>query len=209
MRLAVLASHGGTTLQSVLDACAVGRVRAVVAVVIGNNSGARALDRARTAGVPALHLSTATHGDGLDAAIAAALRAHRADYVLLAGYMRKIGPRVLAEYAGRILNTHPALLPKYGGRGMYGRHVHEAVVAAGEKESGATAHLVDADYDTGRILAQRAVAVHADDTGESLEQRVQRAEKELLIEVLAQLAAGDLEIGAAGQDREGRGPRRL
>jgi phosphoribosylglycinamide formyltransferase-1 len=209
MRLAVLASHGGTTLQSVLDACAAGQVRAVVAVVIGNNSGARALERARAAGVPALHLSTATHGDELDAAIAAALGAHRADYVLLAGYMRKIGPRVLAQYAGRILNTHPALLPKFGGRGMYGRNVHEAVVAAGEKESGATVHLVDADYDTGRIVAQRAVRVRADDTAESLEQRVQGAEKELLIEVLARLAAGELDLAAAGKDADGRGPRRL
>lgn len=203
MRLAVLASGGGTTLQAVLDACAAGRIRGEVAVVIGNNSGARALERARAANVPALHLSAGTHGEGLDAAIAAALRAHRVDYVLLAGYMKKLGPRVLGELAGRILNTHPALLPKFGGHGMFGRRVHEAVVAAGERSSGATVHLVDADYDTGRIVAQRAVPVLAGDTPEALEQRVQAAEKELLIDVLARLAAGELRLDSAAAEGGG------
>jgi phosphoribosylglycinamide formyltransferase 1 len=208
MRLAVLASGGGTTLQAVLDAVAAGTIRGAVTVVIGNNSGARALERARAADVPALHLSTATHGDGLDAAIAAALRAHGADYVLLAGYMRKLGPQVLAEFAGRILNTHPALLPKFGGRGMFGRHVHEAVIAAREKESGATVHLVDAEYDTGRIVAQQTVPVSPGDTAETLERRVQRAEKELLIDVLSRLADGELRLGSAAPDRDGGGARR-
>ncbi len=201
LRLAVLASHGGTTLQAVLDACAAGRVRAVVALVIGNNSGSRALERARTAGVPAVHLSAATHGDDLDAAMAAALRDGGVDYVLLAGYMKKLGPEVLEAFAGRILNTHPALLPRFGGRGMFGRHVHEAVVAAGERQSGATVHLVDADYDTGRIVARRVVPVLAEDTAESLEQRVQRAEKELLIDVLASLADGTLRLDGALSER--------
>ena len=198
LRLGVLASHTGSTLQAVLDACADGRIAAAVAVVIGNNSEARALERARAADVPAIHLSSHTHPieAELDAAIAAALAAQRVDVVLLAGYMRKLGQRVLEQFAGRILNTHPALLPKFGGRGMYGRRVHEAVVAAGDRQSGASVHWVDADYDTGRVIDRRTVPVLPDDTAAALEERVQRAEKELLIDVLGRLAAGTLDRGA-------------
>src|SRR5262245_59072220 len=133
MRLGVLASHEGTTLQAVLDAVADGRLSATVAVVISNNRESGALRRARAAGVAAVHLSSATHPDvqQLDQAILECLTVAECDLVLLAGYMKKLGPRVLGKFGGRILNTHPALLPKFGGKGMYGNRVHEAVLASG------------------------------------------------------------------------------
>lgn len=196
VRLGVLASHEGTTLQAVLDACAQGALAAEVAVVISNNAGAGALDRARAAGVPACHLSGQTHPDAeaLDDAIRRTLTEHGVDLVLLAGYMKKVGPRTLEAFRGRVINTHPALLPKFGGRGMYGLHVHRAVLAAGEKTSGVSVHLVDADYDTGPVVAQAEVPVEPGDTVDTLAARVRARERGFLVEVLAEIAAAGLPI---------------
>ena len=197
LNFAVLASHEGTTLQAVLDACADGRIPARVAVVISNNAGSGALRRARLAGVDAIHLSEATAGDAaaLDTALLDTLSSHRVEVVLLAGYMKRLGPGVLAKFGGRVLNTHPALLPGFGGQGMYGMNVHRAVVAAGEKVSGASIHLVDDQYDTGQVLAQVTVPVEPADTPEQLAARVQAAERELLVGVLADIASGRLRLG--------------
>jgi len=136
------------------------------------------------------HLSSCTHPDpdALDAAIAMTLIDSGAEIVILAGYMRKIGPRTLRAFHGRILNTHPALLPKFGGQGMYGLHVHRAVLAAGDAVTGASVHWVDADYDTGDVIAQREVAVEPGDTPETLAARVQTAERALLVDVLRRLS---------------------
>ena len=200
-RIAVLASHGGSILQAVMDACAIGALAAQIAVVISNNGGSLALRRAAAAGLETRHLSSRTHPDpaGLDAAICAALQASAADWVLLAGYMKKLGPQTLSAFHRRILNVHPALLPKYGGRGFHGRKVHQAVVAAGERETGATVHFVDEDYDTGPIIAQTRVPVQPNDRAEEVEQRVQAAERKLVVETLAQLVSGT--------GREGLAPR--
>ena len=191
-RIAVLASHGGSILQAVMDACAVGDLAAQVVMVISNNGGSLALRRAAAAGLRTRHLSSRTHPDpaGLDAAVCAALQAAAADWVLLAGYMKKVGPQTLSAFHRRILNVHPALLPKYGGRGFHGRKVHQAVVAAGERETGATLHFVEEDYDTGPIVAQTRVPVKPNDRAEDLEQRVQAAERKLVVETLAQLLGG-------------------
>lgn len=199
MKIGVLASHEGTTLQGLLDACADGRIPARIAVVVSNNGSSGALRRARQAGVTAVHLSSATHPDpeALDAAIRDALLGARVDVVFLAGYMKKLGPLVLASFAGRILNTHPALLPRFGGPGMYGDRVFEAVLAAGETESGASVHLVDAEYDSGAVLRQCRVPVLPGETPADLKARVQAAEKELVIETLAQIAKGEIRLGAA------------
>jgi phosphoribosylglycinamide formyltransferase 1 len=192
MRLGVLASGGGTTLQAVLDAQHAGVLDVDVRVVISNNGTSGALERARRAGVSAVHLSGRTHPDpdALDRAIVEALDAEDVGLVLLAGYMKKLGPVTLESYRGRILNTHPALLPKFGGQGMYGTHVHAAVIAAGETVSGVTIHMVDGEYDTGPILAQATVPVLAGDTSETLAARVQSRERALLVETLGQLASG-------------------
>ncbi|HXJ32393.1 MAG TPA: phosphoribosylglycinamide formyltransferase [Candidatus Eisenbacteria bacterium] len=197
MRLAVLASHEGTTLQAVLDAVAEARIAGCVAAVISNNRESAALRRAHAAGVPALHLSSVTHPDAeeLDRAILTALADARADLVLLAGYMKKLGPAVLREYGGRIVNTHPALLPKFGGKGMYGDRVHEAVLASGDAETGVSIHLVDADYDTGPVLAQCRVPVLPGDSVADLSTRVRAREKEFVVEVLERIVEGDLKLG--------------
>lgn len=195
MRIAALASHGGTVLQAVMDACERGAIDARVVLVVSNNSGAGALARARAHQVPTLHLSSATHADpnALDRALCDALVAAEVEWVLLAGYMKKLGPQTLARYAGRIINTHPSLLPKYGGHGFYGRRVHEAVLAAKETATGATVHLVEADYDTGPVLAQVRVPVRVNDTVDELEERVKKAERNLLISTLGALAAAPAE----------------
>jgi phosphoribosylglycinamide formyltransferase 1 len=189
VRIAVLASHEGTTLQAIID----GMPGSVVAV-ISNNAEAGALTRARAAAIPAHHLSSRTHPDpdALDTAIATTLRASGAEIVVLAGYLRKIGPRTLAAFRGRILNTHPALLPKFGGQGMYGLHVHRAVLASGDAVTGASVHWVDAEYDTGAVIDRCEVAVEAADTAETLAARVQIRERALLVDVLARLARGQI-----------------
>ena len=190
--IAVLASHGGSILQAMMDARAAGELPADIPLVIGNNSGSLALRRATKAGIETLHLSSRTHPDpeALDLAIRDALRGAGADWVMLAGYMKKLGNETLAAFPRRILNTHPALLPKFGGRGFYGRKVHQAVIDAGERESGATVHLVDSGYDTGPAVARVRVPVLPDDTVEDLEQRVQAAERVLVVETLRDLVTG-------------------
>jgi len=194
MNIAVLASGEGTTLQAVLDACAGGRLPARVVVVVSNNAAAGALRRARSAGVPVRHLSAATAGGAarLDQGLSETLLESAADLVVLAGYMQRLGPLTLAAFAGRIINTHPALLPQFGGQGMFGMNVHRAVLAAKQQISGATVHWVDENYDTGAVIAQTRVAVAPQDSAESLAARVQAAERELLIEVLGAAAAGRL-----------------
>jgi len=194
LRIGVLASHEGTTLQSIIDACEEGRINGRVVAVISNNSGSGALRRAAAASIQTFHLSSMTHssGDSLDAAICTALQRMRADVIFLAGYMKRLGPRTLAAFPARILNTHPALLPKFGGPGMFGRRVFEAVLAAGESESGASVHLVDAAYDTGAVVRQARIPVLPGDTVESLKARVQECEREVVVQTLAAIATGEL-----------------
>jgi phosphoribosylglycinamide formyltransferase-1 len=197
-RLGLLASGRGSNLQAIIDACRAGDLGAVPAVAISNNAGAEALARARQAGIPAFHLSATTHPDpgALDRAIDDCLRRHRVDLVILAGYMKKLGPRTLGAFAGRVLNIHPALLPKFGGQGMYGRRIHEAVIAAGERETGITVHLADEEYDRGPILAQRRIPVLASDTAESLAARVLAEEHAFYVEVLRDVLAGRIKLPA-------------
>lgn len=191
-----LVSGRGSNMQAIIDACREGRLKARPVVVISNNASAGALVRAMKADIPTYHLSSRTHpnpGD-LDQAIADTLQNHGVDLVILAGYMKKVGPVVLDRYANRIINIHPALLPKFGGRGMYGIKVHEAVLAAAEKESGATVHLVNAQYDQGLILAQRKVPVEKSDSPESLAERVLEVEHELYIDTLRRIIDGEISL---------------
>ena len=193
LHLGFLASHGGSNMQAIIDACKQGRLDATLCVVVSNNSESMALQRARTAGIPAYHISAVTHpGTEEDREILRVLRQHGVDTVILAGYMKQIGPQTLAAYRGRILNIHPALLPKFGGRGMYGTRVHEAVLNAGERVTGVTIHVVDDLYDHGRILAQRDVPVREGDTADSLAQRVLQEEHRLYSETLQRIAAGEI-----------------
>jgi len=180
-------------MQAIIDACKQGRLDAAPCVAISNNSESMALQRARRAGIPAYHVSAVTHpGAEEDREILRVLRRHGVDTVVLAGYMKRIGPETLGAYRGRILNIHPALLPKYGGRGMYGKRVHEAVLSAGERVTGVTVHVVDELYDHGRILAQCDVPVRERDTAEALAERVLREEHRLYPDTLRRIAAGEI-----------------
>ena len=194
--LGVLASGGGTNLQAILNRSASGRLPARVGVVIGNNSKSGALARARRAGVPAIHLSGRTHPQpgSLDCAISETLRSHGVNLVVLAGYMKKLGPATLESYRNRIVNIHPALLPAFGGKGMFGKRVHEAVVQSGAQVSGATVHLVDEEYDTGPIILQRRIRVAPEDTPDSLAGKVLAVEHELYAEAIRLFAEGKIRV---------------
>lgn len=195
MRIAVLASHAGTVLQAIIDACNDARLPAEVCVVISNNSSSGAAERALRHGLPFRHLSGQTHPnpDQLDLAIQGTLIEHGAELVFLAGYMKKLGPRTLEHFRGRVLNTHPALLPRFGGHGMYGARVHSAVLDAGEVLSGVSVHqVVEGEYDTGPVIAQCEVPVLPGDNVESLSARVQTRERQFVVETLARIARGEL-----------------
>ena len=186
LRVAVFASGGGSNLQAILDHA--GRLGAAstvrVVLVAANRAGAGALERARAAGVATAVISNPADG----VALRHLLESHRVELVALAGYLKLVPPEVTARWRGKIVNIHPALLPKFGGAGMYGRRVHEAVLAAGETESGATVHHVDDAFDRGAIIAQERVPVERSDTADSLAARVLAAEHRLYPRTLDALA---------------------
>ena len=196
MKLGILASHTGTNFQSILDACTEGVLAARPVVAISNNSTSMALQRAESAGVPTFHLSGKTHPrtEDLDMAILDTLRDHQAELVVLVGYMKKLGPATLEHYRGKIINIHPALLPKYGGKGMHGINVHKAVLASGDRESGPSIHLVTSEYDAGPVIAQTKLPVDADDTPESLAARVLIHEHQLLVETLVKIVDREIDL---------------
>lgn len=183
MRIAVAVSGGGSNLQALLDALPPNGP-ATVALVLSNTPKAAGLERGRARQVP-----TAVLADpGAAAEWLDLLRRHHIDLLVLAGYLKLVPREVIAAYRGRILNIHPALLPKFGGAGMYGKRVHEAVLAAGERQSGCTVHLVDEEYDRGEILAQATVPVLPGDTAETLAARVLAEEHRLLPRVVLEVA---------------------
>jgi phosphoribosylglycinamide formyltransferase-1 len=183
LNVAVFGSGRGSNFKAVLDAIADGSIPlARISLVISNNATAGILDIARSGNIPALHISQKQFQteETFVAALLETLRSHGTDLVVLAGYMKRLPPSVVHAYRNRIINIHPALLPKFGGHGMYGIHVHEAVLAAQETVSGATVHLVDEEYDRGPVLLQRTVPVLPDDTPGALAARVLVAEHQLL-----------------------------
>jgi phosphoribosylglycinamide formyltransferase-1 len=200
LTLGMLASHRGSNVRAVVEACRDGRLQARPGVVISNNASSGVLEFAAAADIPARRIGgPAFEDDALrDAAILDELRRHQCDLVLLLGYMKLLGPLTTAAYRGRILNTHPALLPRFGGKGMYGARVHEAVLAPGETETGVTVHLVDEQYDHGEVLAQCRVPVLPGDTVESLTARVQAREHAFLVETLQAIAAGRIKLPGLG-----------
>lgn len=186
MRVAVCISGRGSNLRALLGALD-SEAPAHVVVVISNSGSAGGLELARERGIPTEVL--ANHRDGQE--WLAILRRYRIDLLVLAGFLKMVPPDVVAGFRGRMINIHPSLLPAFGGAGMYGIRVHEAVLAAGERESGATVHLVDEEYDRGQVLAQARVPVLPGDTAESLAARVLAVEHRLLpAVVLAAARAG-------------------
>lgn len=197
MNIAVFASHGGSDLQAIMDGCSTGRINARVAVVISNNGNSTALQRADRENIPSYHLSARKFGseETLAKEILDVLSKYKIDMIFLAGYMRLLHVSILQKYHNRIFNIHPALLPKFGGKGMYGMNVHHAVIQAHESETGITIHRVNAEYDSGEIVAQTKVPVRADDTAEVLAARVLEREHEFLVEVISDIVNGQIALG--------------
>ncbi|GHV85382.1 phosphoribosylglycinamide formyltransferase [Spirochaetia bacterium] len=187
MNIIVLVSGGGTNLQALID------TTAVIAAVVSDRPGVFALERAKKAGIAAIteepdrRLSKEERRRELSDRILSIAREYKAGLIILAGFLSILQGTILEEYAGRIINLHPSLLPKYGGPGMYGERVHQAVLAAGEKESGCTVHLVDEGTDTGQILLQRKVPVLPSDTAESLAERIHAEEHIAIVEAAAMM----------------------
>jgi formyltetrahydrofolate-dependent phosphoribosylglycinamide formyltransferase len=189
-RLAAFCSHGGSNFAAIADAAQGGEIPLEVAVMVHNNARAGAKAKAAARGIPTVWLPRRRFADeaAYAAGILEVLAAHRIDLVALAGFMQRIPPAVVARFAGRMTNIHPALLPLFGGAGFYGMRVHEAVFAAGMKVSGPTVHLVDERYDQGPILMQRAVSI-ADCAGpEEIAARVLTEEHRIYPETLGLLA---------------------
>lgn len=184
LRLAALASGRGSNVRAIADAIERGDLAARLVLVVSNRSAAPVLQFARDRGIEARHLSAKTHEDP-GQALLSELRSFDVDVLLLAGYLKKVDPRVVSAFEGRALNIHPAPLPDFGGPGMYGHHVHEAVLRAGVPMSGPTVHRVTAEYDEGEILAHRPVPVLPGDTPDTLAARVLEAEHYLYWRVIA------------------------
>lgn len=196
LRLAVFASGRGSNLRAIIDAIRLGTLKGIEPVlVISNNSSSEALEIARSSGIDAIHYSLvsaggdeANYGQGM----LALLQSHNVDLIALAGYMKKIPQPVIEAYRAKIVNVHPALLPDFGGEGMFGIHVHKAVIGSGKKVSGATVHFVEEEYDTGAIVLQAECAIDKNETPESLARKVLSLEHDLYPRAL-QLIAQRLE----------------
>lgn len=192
--IAFLASNNGTSFRALNEAIRANRVRAAAVVLISNKASSSALAYAEANDIPALHIPTKDREVEADKQLRDTLINYGAEVVVLSGYLRKLGPLSLAAFDRRILNVHPGLLPKYGGLGMYGRKVHQAVLENGETETGATIHLVDGEYDHGRTVATATVRIDPLDDVLSLEKRVMDAECDLFIDVIGRITAGELRL---------------
>ncbi|MEZ4701621.1 MAG: phosphoribosylglycinamide formyltransferase [Rhodothermales bacterium] len=195
MQLAVFASGGGSNLEAIVHAIETGRLPATLALVLSNKADAFALERARSHGIPTAVLDPASFTESEYLAILQdTLRAHHADFIALAGYLKKIPAPFVASFRGRMLNIHPSLLPAFGGPGMYGQRIHRAVLDYGVRWTGVTVHLVDEAYDTGPVVLQEPVRVEPGDTPEQLAARVLAVEHRLFPEALALFAQGRVRI---------------
>jgi phosphoribosylglycinamide formyltransferase-1 len=196
MRLALFASGGGSNAAAILDAIDAGRLRAEAVLLVTDRPGIGALDRAAARGLPAAVVPPLDFPDraAFGRALLDVLAAHGADALALAGYLKLLPAEVVEAFRHRVVNVHPSLLPAFGGAGFYGRRVHQAVLAAGCRVSGATVHLVDAAFDTGPILLQGCVPVEPGDTPEALAARVLTVEHRLFPEALALLADGRVRV---------------
>jgi phosphoribosylglycinamide formyltransferase-1 len=194
LKLGFLASNQGTSFRAVVLAIETGNLRAEARLAVSNRKDAPALSFAAEHGVPSRHIATLNDPDKADQALARALRAAGVELVILSGYLRKLGPATLGAYPNRILNIHPALLPKYGGQGMYGRHVHEAVARSGDRVSGASVHIVDGEYDHGQVILQREAPLEPGDDAAEIERKVTATEAGLFVEVLTRISEGTLKL---------------
>jgi len=201
LSLAVLISGGGTTLKNLIDRIADGTLKAEIKVVLSSREGVRGIEFAEEANIPTFVVprKKCKSTEEFSEKVTDILRKFNPDLIVFGGFLSLyLFPE---EFRGRIINIHPALLPSFGGKGMYGDHVHEAVLKSGAKVSGCSVHFVDEIYDHGPIIAQRVVPVLPDDTVDSLRERVQRVERELYPEVINWFAEGRVRLGEDGKAR--------
>lgn len=193
-KLAVFISGSGTNLQSLIDAIKFGRLLAKIVLVVSSKSDAFGLERAKQEQINTFVYKAKDYMSAEDAekALLETLERNQVEYIALAGFLKLVPNTVIQKYRNKITNIHPALLPKFGGKGMYGHFVHEAVIAAGEKESGATVHIVDEIYDHGKILLQKKVEIYPSDTPETLAAKVLRVEHQIYPEALENLIKGKI-----------------
>lgn len=190
LRIGVLVSGGGTNLQSIIDAVEADILKSQIVAVISNKETAHGLVRARKYQIPAYFINPKE--EDYHEKLLACLKENQVDLVVLAGYLKILNTALIEVFKGRIINIHPSLLPKFGGKGFYGLHVHEAVLAAGEQESGATVHYVDAGVDTGEIILQRSLEVLSEDTPETLQKRIlEQIEHKILVEAIQNIERGE------------------
>lgn len=192
MNIAVFASGRGSNLMAIINAIKEGKLNAKIALVISNNPNAGALEIAMVNGIDALHISRKQFDsdEKYVEKLLHELKTRNIELIVLAGYMKKIPPEIIREYQNKILNIHPALLPAFGGPGMYGMNVHKAVIDYGVKITGVTVHIVDEEYDHGPIVMQKAVEVRQDDTPETLAERVLKVEHEIYPQVIKLFVEG-------------------
>ncbi len=196
MNIAVFASGRGSNFKAILNAIDAGALPARASMLLSNRSDAGAMETARARSIPTIHLSQKMFAseEEFSYRMLGALDERKTDFIALAGYLKHIPSGVIERYRNRIVNIHPALLPSFGGQGMYGHYVHEAVIASGVKVSGATVHLVDEQYDRGPILLQKTVSVESCDTPDSLAAKVLKIEHEIYPLALKAFAEGRVKI---------------
>jgi phosphoribosylglycinamide formyltransferase-1 len=197
LNIAVFASGKGSNLRAILNAIIAGEIQnARISLVLSNNSKAGALAIARENNISALHISHKQFqsDEQFNTVLLETLKKHNINLIVLAGYIKKIDPNIVRAFKNRIVNIHPALLPKFGGKGMYGIHVHEAVIASKEKFSGASVHIVDEEYDHGPIVLQKTVQVEPDDTPETLATKVLQIEHDIYPEAIRLFAEGRVRV---------------
>ena len=194
MKIVVFSSHNGSDLQAIIDGCNDGRLNASVVAVISNNSGSYALTRSKEQGIDTYYISDKEYSD-VNAEILKVLDSYNPDIVFLAGYLKKVDKSIIQKYHNRIFNIHPALLPKYGGKGMYGINVHKAVIDAKESETGITIHRVSEIFDDGEIIDQRKVPVDGITDPEELAAKVLEEEHIFIVDVLKNIVDGKVSLG--------------
>ena len=188
-KIAVFSSGEGSTMFTIHEACQRGNLPAEILLIISNKIHSGAIERAKRHAIDSYLFDTGNNEDNIktESDLVGLLKQSKIDWILLLGYTRKVGPKLLTAFNNRIINTHPSLLPKYGGKGFYGRKIHDAVLASGDILTGVTVHLVNEEYDSGEILSQIDVPVLPNDSATTLEARVKKTEKSHLIRVLNEL----------------------
>lgn len=194
-RICVFASGKGSNLQAIIDAINSGRLNCRICFVMSNNSDSGALEIARKNNIPAFHLSERKfHKESFEESLLDLLNQFNPDLIVLAGYMKLIPEKVIKKFSNKIINIHPALLPKFGGQGMYGMNVHKAVFEAGEKKSGVTIHIVNEEYDRGKIIFQKEVDISECKSPEEIANRILQVEHQVYPEVIQKIIDGKIRL---------------